>query len=190
MERKVSPKHFAWVLAAVLLSAQATTYAAVTVNPNTGWAGEFGWNDGLGQIDSISGAPQVEWEITLAGPGTLDVWVYDEFTAPTSVPDAAEFELRVNGNVTAWTHVTNNGSNWTGQYDDLALTGDTHSITLFVTDLANVGGRTWTSGTADIVISPVTRTGDSPPPVPAPGTMALVGIGTGLAGWIRRWPKV
>lgn len=186
MTRTISLKHFACTLGASVLMTQAAAQAAVTINPNTGWAGTFGWTDGLGQIDSIGGLPQVEWQITLAGPGTLDIWVYDQFTAPASVPDAAEFELRVDGGAVAWTGITNNGSNWTGVYDALPLTDGTHSLTLFVTDLANAGHRTWTSGTAEIRISPVTKTDDGPPKVPAPGSMALLSLGTVLTGWVRR----
>lgn len=32
----------------------ANASATVIVDPNVGWDGYFGWNDGLGQIDSIN----------------------------------------------------------------------------------------------------------------------------------------
>ncbi len=169
---------FAFALALLAVLGSATVgHAAVTIDPTTGWTGYFAWNDGLGQIDDISTVEydydwtEVEWSLTLATPGTLDVTAYDDY-APGD-----EFALYVDGGLVAWTtEYDDGGGYYHGEYDDLMLDAGTHTLTFHLTDVV-------TSGAGHAAFSAVTY--DSPT-VPAPGAIALVGIGASLVGWMKR----
>jgi hypothetical protein len=166
---------FVSVLALLAVLGFATTgHAAMTIDPAIGGDATFSWNDGIGFIDNIESSGETEWSITLASAGSLDVTAYDDYVV------GDEFALYVDGGLTGWTNEYNDASGYYhGEYDDLALSAGTHTLTLYVTVLA----PDYTAGGAHASVSAVTY--DSPT-VPAPGAIALVGIGASLVGWMKR----
>lgn len=149
-----------------------TASAGVTIDPTTGLDSYFEWEGGTGQIDNIDSSGEAEWTITLSSAGSLDITANDGFVV------GDEFALYVDGVLTAWTSEYYDGSGYYyGVYDDLTLSAGTHTLTLYVTELASG----YTSGGAYASFSSVT-----PVPVPAPGAVALVSIGASLVGWMKR----
>jgi len=142
--------------------------AAVTINPSTGWLGEFQWN-GPGLIDSINWNPaDTTWTVSVPSDVTMNM-----VTAHDAYVPGDEFALIFDSALTPWTNEYVDGSGYYhGEYSNLFLTAGTHSFSIMVTALAP--GHS--AGSAHAAFSAV----------PAPGAFLLTALGTGLAGFIRR----
>ena len=121
---------------------------AVTVDPEMGSSGSFGWtSDGDSEIDSVNGTAVTapSWTITLTGDGTVDISAADGGGDPDDV-----FTLYIDGQYVPWTTTSYPGGYFSGQLNDHLLTGGEHSITLVVSGPNPEGSNTSFS------ISPVT----------------------------------
>ncbi|RIX29440.1 cadherin domain-containing protein, partial [Sphingomonas edaphi] len=129
------------------------------VNPSTGLSGVFGWDGGIGQIDSINGIVDNTWTITLSRAGTIDIRLSDgQFTIPGDV-----FTLYIDGVLVPWTTTYYWGSdNFNGVLEDFLLSAGTHTVTAFVSGPNAYGTIT------EFAISAVTYV-NAPPSAPADG---------------------
>lgn len=122
------------LLLLLFLGINAQINAAVVINPNTGSSGSFGWNGGLGSIDSINGTSDSIWSLTLNSPGTINLAVKDGGTSGDA------FELVFNGVKTSWKDSGFSGGYFFGNYNELFLTAGTHTFSLNVVQDCCGGG--------------------------------------------------
>jgi len=130
---------------------------------------DFGWYDGLGQIDEIQDNPaNITWMYTATTDSTFDLSVRDGF-----IP-GDEFALLIDGVTVAWDSSDDTGTYFTAFADDIFVAaGTTIEISLSVTD---TGGGT--NGEAYFTFSDLTVAGVAPP---APTSVIN---GTENAEWI------
>ncbi|SCX98328.1 PEP-CTERM sorting domain-containing protein [Desulfoluna spongiiphila] len=151
-----------------LVFALAGPLGATTIDPTQGWTGYFAWTGGLGQIDSIDqDSSQDEWSITVAEDSSMAVATAWDAFAPGD-----EFAFYVDGAEVAWDETYVDGSGYFhGLYNDLFLTAGTHTLTFFVTAMAD--GFDYGGAYAEFsAVEPV-----SGAPVPEPATFFLLAIG-------------
>ena len=164
-------------LASVALCAAFLTpaSAAVIVDPVTGRGYTFGWDGGLGPIDSIGDMAETEWSLSLAADGFWSFWVQDDF-----VP-GDEFGLRVDGADVAWDEISYVNGFFTAMVTAFLPAGD-YTATLDVTSMSvDENGMPYLSGSAAADIRPVEM-----PPIPLPASLTLLLAGVGALALFRR----
>ena len=152
-----------------------------TIDPETGWSGQFFWYDGLHKNISLTQDEDWvqrdgEWMITVEDDSTMSsIKAWDEYNEDGYV--GSEFDFYVDGSKVAWdgppyTYVDKDGY-FHAEKKDLFLSAGDHSFTFFITQLdMNTSGEQSLIGGGGGLFSSVVSA-----PVPEPATFFLLGFG-------------
>lgn len=176
-------KQFLKSAVGLALLAATQVASANVVLPTTGWAGDFVWTGGLGQINAINdNYSDTGWDITVATDSVVAVSAVQDAFIPGD-----SFELTLDGVVQTWDSAgfTFGVQNFfQAVLNNLFLSVGSHTISLNVISLADCGGYACDSGRAYAQFGRVT-----PAPVPLPAAALLFGsalLGAGALGRKRK----